>query len=106
MNTLNNLLLNDFKGDIHLVGRSGGEIANRKVLTDISQLPEGVDLAIFTLPVASVKEALEDCVRRKVKAVVIFASGFAEAGERARQDEISRIAREGGIALLGPNCFG
>lgn len=106
MNALSNLTGNNFAGQIHLVGRSGGEVDGRKVLTEIDELPEGVDLAIFTLPVVGVKDALEACVRRKVKAVVIFASGFAEIGERDKQDEIARIAKDGGIALLGPNCLG
>lgn len=106
MNALANLTLNKFPGEIHLVGRSGGEVEGRKVLMDIDQLPEGIDLAIFTLPVIGVKDALEGCVRRKVKAVVCFASGFAEVGEREKQDELARIAREGGVALLGPNCLG
>lgn len=106
MNTLGNLTENGYGGDIHLVGRSGGSVAGRPVLTDIAQLPEGIDLAIFALPESGVKDALEACVRRKVKAVAVFASGFAEVGQRERQDEIARIAREGGVALLGPNCFG
>lgn len=105
---LANLTLNNYQGDIHLVGRSGGTIEGRKVLTSIDELPEGVDLAVFTLPAAAVKDALAQCIRRKVGGVVIFASGFAEVGgaQRAVQDEIAAMAREGGVALLGPNCLG
>ncbi len=106
MNALANLVMNDYPGDIYLVGRSGGEIEGRKVLTEVDELPEGVELAIFTLPAAGVKEAMEACVRRKVRAVVSFASGFAEVGEREKQDELAAIASNGGVALLGPNCLG
>jgi len=106
MNALTNLTGNGYAGEIYLVGRSGGEVDGRSVFKEIDDLPEGVNLAIFTLPVVGVKDALEACVRRKVKAVVIFASGFAEVGERARQEEIARIAHDGGVALLGPNCLG
>ena len=103
---LNNLKFNDFKGKIHLVGRSGGNVEGIPVLTTMDELPEGVDVAVFTLPASGVKEALEGCVRRKVKAAVIFSSGFAETGERAAQEELTRIAREGNVAILGPNCLG
>lgn len=103
---LQNLLVNKFAGDIHLVGRSGGEIDGLPVLPKVDDLPEGVDLAIFALPAAGVKDALEGCARRGVRAVTIFSSGFAEAGARDEQDELARIAREGGIAMLGPNCLG
>jgi acyl-CoA synthetase (NDP forming) len=103
---LANLTMNEYPGDIHLVGRSGGTIEGRPVLGGVDDLPEGVDLAIFTLPAVGVKEALVACARRKVRAVVIFASGFAEVGERAAQDELVKIANDAGIALLGPNCLG
>jgi len=103
---LDNLTLNNFGGDIHLVGRSGGDIEGRRVLPSVDDLPEGVDLAIFTLPVAGVCDAMAACVRRKVGSAVVFASGYAEAGDQAAQDEIAAVAREGGIALLGPNCLG
>src|SRR4051794_17084068 len=103
---LANFTVNKYPGDIHLVGRSGGTIEGRPVLASVDELPEGVDLAVFTLPAVGVKEALEACVRRKVRAVVVFASGFAEVGNRAGQEEIAKIARDGGIAMLGPNCLG
>ena len=106
MNAYLNFKLNEFSGDIFLVGRSGGEIDGRTVLKDIDELPEGVDLAIFTLPAAGVHDAMRACARRRVRAVAIFASGFAEIGQRDAQNELASIAREGSIALLGPNCLG
>lgn len=108
ISALGNLVKNGFTGDIHLVGRSGGEIEGRPVATSIDDLPEGIDLAIFALPAAGAVEAMEDCVRRKVGAVVIFASGFAEIhseGEKM-QARITELVRESGISLVGPNCLG
>lgn len=102
---LGNLITNNYRGDIHLVGRAAS-IEGRPVLQSVDDLPEGVDLAIFTLPAAGVREALAGCVRRKVSAAVIFASGFAEFGNADAQDEIARMARDGGVAVLGPNCLG
>jgi acyl-CoA synthetase (NDP forming) len=99
---------NKFEGAIHLVGRSGTDIEGRKVLASIDELPEGVDLAVFTLPAAGVREAVEGCVRRKVTTAIIFASGFAEFGSdgTGEQERIGEIARAGGLALVGPNCLG
>ncbi|HEY4775075.1 MAG TPA: acetate--CoA ligase family protein [Xanthobacteraceae bacterium] len=102
---LANLTLNAYRGDIHLVGRAAS-IEGRPVLASVDDLPEGVDLAVFTLPAAAVHETLAGCVRRKVGAAVIFASGFSETGNTAEQDAIARIAADGGVALLGPNCLG
>lgn len=99
---------NKFDGPVHLVGRGAGDVDGRKVLGSIDDLPIGVDLAVFTLPAGAVREAVEGCVRRKVKAAIVFASGFAEAGGEgaADQEQIGAIARAGGLALVGPNCLG
>ncbi len=105
-NILANIAQNGYPAEVYLVGRSGGEADGRPVLTDIDMLPVGVDLAIFTLPGDGVAEAMAACARRNVRAAIVFAAGFAEMGERAKQDEVARIAAEGGIALLGPNCLG
>src|SRR5216684_3446193 len=103
---LQSLKLNQFKGDIHLVGRSSEPIGGRPVLKTADELPEGVDLAVFTLPAAGVREAIEACARRKVGAAMVFAAGFAEVGDHATQDAVTRAARAAGLAVVGPNCLG
>src|SRR3989442_6141079 len=103
---LQSLKLNNFKGDIHLVGRTSEPIDGRPVLKHADELPEGVDLAVFTLPAAAVRDAIESCARRQVGAAMIFAAGFAEVGEHATQDAIAATARAAGLAVVGPNCLG
>jgi acyl-CoA synthetase (NDP forming) len=100
------LKVNGFKGDIHLVGRSDEPIDGRPVLKSPDDLPEGVDLAVFTLPAAGVREAIEACARRKVGSAMVFAAGFAEVGDSATQDAVTATARSAGLALVGPNCLG
>ncbi|MBI2961776.1 MAG: CoA-binding protein, partial [Betaproteobacteria bacterium] len=103
---LQSLKVNDFAGAIHLVGRSADPIDGRPCLASADDLPEGVDLAVFTLPAAAVGEATAACVRRKVGAALIFAAGFAETGDPSEQERISAMARDGGLAIVGPNCLG
>jgi len=103
---LQSLKLNNFKGDIHLVGRSTEPIDGRPVLKSPDELPEGVDLAVFTLPAAGVHEAIEACARRKVGSAMIFAAGFAEVGDQTTQDAVTATARTAGLAVVGPNCLG
>jgi acyl-CoA synthetase (NDP forming) len=103
---LQSLKLNNFKGDIHLVGRSSEPIDGRPVLRSAGELPESVDLAVFTLPAAGVREAIEACARRKVGSAMIFAAGFAEVGDHTTQDAVSTTARAAGLAIVGPNCLG
>ncbi|MCX2863347.1 acetate--CoA ligase family protein [Paucibacter sp. PLA-PC-4] len=105
---LRNLLDAGFQGPVHLVGRSGGEIGERAVLTSIAELPLGVDLAILLLPSDAVLDTVQACVERGVRAAVCFASGFAEMGDagRDKQQLIADTARAGGMLLLGPNTIG
>ena len=100
------LKLNGFKGDIHLVGRTDEPIDGRVVLKSAAELPEGIDLAVFTMPAAAVRESMEACARRKVGSAMVFAAGFAEVGDYATQDAVTATARAAGLALVGPNCLG
>ena len=89
-----------------LVGRTDEPIEGRTVLKSPDELPEGVDLAVFTLPAAAVREAMEACGRRKVGSALVFAAGFAEVGDYATQDAVGATARAAGLAIVGPNCLG
>ncbi|MET0629820.1 MAG: acetate--CoA ligase family protein [Xanthobacteraceae bacterium] len=100
------LKLNNFQGDIHLVGRGTEPIDGRPLLKSPDELPESVDLAVFTLPAAGVPQAIEACARRKVGSAMIFAAGFAEVGDQAAQDAVTATARAAGLAVVGPNCLG
>ncbi len=102
------LTMNDYAGDLHLVGRSGGELDGRKILTDVSELPHGVDLAILAIPAGAVLETVQGLIARSVGSAVIFAGGFAELGDKERgvQEQIGEVARAGGLSLVGPNCLG
>ncbi len=100
------LKVNKFAGDIHLVGRTDEPIDGRPVLKSPDELPEGIDLAVFTLPAAAVREAIEACARRKVGSAMVFAAGFAEVGDQVMQDAVTTTARAAGLAVVGPNCLG
>jgi acetate---CoA ligase (ADP-forming) len=100
------LKVNNFKGEIYLVGRSVDSIDGRPVLKSPDDLPEDVELAVFTLPAAAVQEAMEACTRRKVGSAMVFAAGFAEVGDHATQNAVTTTARAAGLAVVGPNCLG
>jgi acetate---CoA ligase (ADP-forming) len=97
-----------YDGQLHLVSRSSTEINGRPCVKTVDELPEGIDLAVLAIPEAGVIDAVRSLALRKCQAAVLFASGYAEAGEegQARQAELARVAQEAGIALVGPNCMG
>ena len=105
---LQNLERFGYAGDIHLVSRSSQEINGRPCVSSVEALPRGIDLAVLCVPEAGVLPSVVTLGALGAGAAVVFASGYAEAGEegRAKQEELARVAAEGGVALIGPNCMG
>lgn len=92
----------------YLVNPKGGQLHGQEVYRSISDLPDGIDLAVVIVPAVSVREVLVDLGKKRIQAVIIESAGFAETGTegRKRQEELAEIARDRGIRLLGPNCVG
>lgn len=107
-NVVGNLERWGYPGDLYLVSRGRKTINGRPCVASIDELPLGIDVAVLIVPQSAVLDAVAACVRRKVGGAVVFASGFSEAGEegRAMQQRLAAIAREGGLAVNGPNCLG
>jgi len=51
-----------------------------KTITDV---PGVIDLAVIAVPATTVRSIVAECVAKKVKAVIVISSGFAELGEKA-----------------------
>lgn len=107
-NVMENFETFGYAGDLYPVSRRFEAINGIPCRKAISELPDGVDLAALVVPAAAVRQAIEDCAAKGIGSAVIFASGFAELGEKGltEQAEIARIACEAGMAVLGPNCLG
>jgi acyl-CoA synthetase (NDP forming) len=105
---LQNLERFGYAGEIHLVSRSSTEINGRPCVSSVDALPEGIDLAVLAIPEAGVLDTVRALAARRTGAAVIFASGYAEAGDegRAKQQALTEAANAGGMALIGPNCMG
>jgi acyl-CoA synthetase (NDP forming) len=72
----------------------------------VSQIEQPVDLAVIVSPPQTVTGVLKDCGQAGVKAAAIITAGFSEAGNRAAESEIKRVAEQYGIRFVGPNCAG
>jgi acyl-CoA synthetase (NDP forming) len=97
-----------YKGEIHLVSRGLTELDGRKAVASVTDLPEGIDLAVLTLPSAGIIEAVENLAPKQLGGIMCFASGFAEMGASglAAQRRLTDIAYRHDIAFAGPNCLG
>jgi acyl-CoA synthetase (NDP forming) len=97
-----------YKGKIYPVNPGREEILGEKAYPDVASIRGPIDHAFIMVPGDAVPAALQQCVEKKVAVATIYSDGFAETGEagRRKQDELLRIARDGGVRLLGPNCIG
>jgi len=105
---LENIAAEGYRGPLYPVNPAGEPILGRETLPDIEALPEGVDLALLSLPAPAVADALKRLGQRRVRAAVVLSSGFGEVDERGRawQRDLVDIARAAGLRLVGPNCMG
>ncbi len=103
-----NLLLTRGSRNVYPINRNRPEVLGVRSYSSVCDVPGPVDFAVITVSSEALPEAMEDCVRKKVKAALIISGGFAETGENGAkaEREIIEIARRGGIRFIGPNCAG
>ena len=97
-----------YRGALYPVNPNRKEICGVKAYPSILDIPDDIDLAVIAIAASTVPQAMEECVKKGVKGAVMITAGFAEIGEEGRklQDEVVRIAHQGGIRFVGPNCNG
>jgi len=106
--------MSTFQGQVYSVQVDPNEIPGIEELgipnfPSLTAIPEEIDYVVCAVPRAISPRIIADCAAKAVGGVALFTSGFAETGEEegARlQADIGRIAREAGLALIGPNCMG
>ncbi len=95
-----------FDGPVYPVNPKGGEIDGVAVCKSIDELPEPVDFAIVAAPVEQSIDIVRAAVRKKIKFLHFFTSGFSETGNRQLEEDLIREARLGNLRIVGPNCVG
>lgn len=98
-----------FQGAIYPINPKYSEVAGLRCYPDIAATPEPADLIVIAVAAPEVVPVLRQAAARGIRAAVVFAAGFAEAGDAeglALQAELVQVARELGIAVAGPNCMG
>ncbi len=87
---------------------SAKEIMGLVAYPKLAAVPGPIDLAVIVTPAHTTPLVIADCALAKVPVALILSGGFAETGPEgaALEVELKRVAREGGVRLIGPNCFG
>ncbi len=105
---IKNLVHYGYTGEIYPINPKMDEIRGIKAYPAIADVPGEIDLAHVIIPSKMVPQAIEECGKKGIKAVIINSAGFSEMGEEgiALQKEFLAIAKEYGIRIFGPNCQG
>lgn len=98
-----------YPGKIYAVNTKGDEVRGHKVYRSLRDIPDPADYVICIIPAEATLGLVQDCVAKGVKGLHLYTAGFAETGlpdKSALQAELVKIARSGGVRLIGPNCMG
>ncbi len=103
-----NLVAGGFTGALHAVNKRGRPIGAHPCHRTLDEVPGELDLAVLAIPAAEVLTVARQCGERGVRALVVVAAGFAEAGPEGaeRQRELLAVCRGAGMRLVGPNALG
>jgi acetate---CoA ligase (ADP-forming) len=92
----------------HFVNPKYDELYGQPCYPSLEALPERPDIAVVAINPLRAASVTLAAAAAGIPAVVIPGGGVVEGGEAAAQMQldVAAIAREHGIALLGPNCMG
>ncbi len=99
---------NGYEGALYGVGSKAGVIDGIPVYTDIADLPETPDVAIFLTPAKTIPALMEACGQKGIERIVIESGGFSEysRGDYSLENEVLKVAKKYGMKVIGPNCVG
>jgi acetate---CoA ligase (ADP-forming) len=105
---LSYLIRSRFAGEIWPVNPNRTKVQGVPAYASIADLPSAPDVAIIVVPFAIVQQAVEACAALGVGAVMVFTTGYGEAGEegQAAQQKLLETVRAANMRMLGPNCLG
>ncbi len=103
-----NFVRGGYNGNIYAVNPDTTPILGRNVFSSIKEIPGEIELSIVVVPAKIVPRVLSDCIKKKVKSVVIISAGFSETGKEGRrlEDKCKKIITKKKIRIIGPNCIG
>lgn len=95
---------------VYAVNVKGEEVLGHKIYRSVKDVAKEfgeVDLAVLTIPANLTPDAMRD-MAGSVKSAILIPGGFGELGEKGKslEEDVSRIAAESGIRIIGPNCVG
>ncbi len=101
---LANLLAGRFTGPVYPVNPDSTAVQGIRCYPSVTDIEDPVDVAVVTVPAASVAEVIEGCRTKGVHGLVVMTGDLADGV--AAQRQLVAMARANGMRVLGPNCLG
>jgi acyl-CoA synthetase (NDP forming) len=99
---LDNLANYKFAGTVIPVHGEASEIAGLAAVSSIEALPDGVDVALASVPAAGVADAVRRLDAKGVRTAIVNTAGFSTEQEA----ELRQLVNGSRILMHGPNCMG
>lgn len=98
----------NYQGKVFPINPRYDEVEGFPCYPALAEVPAAIDVVIIAVASELVESAVQQSVEKKVKFIVIFSSGFAEASQEGekKQEAIMTLCRQNGIRVLGPNTMG
>src|SRR5207245_5804304 len=90
-----------FAGTVIPVHGDAKEIAGLPAVSSIEALPDGVDVALASVPAASVAGVVRRLDKKGVRTAIVNTAGFSEEQDA----ELRRLVKDSRILMHGPNCM-
>ncbi|MEM3030186.1 MAG: CoA-binding protein [Candidatus Micrarchaeia archaeon] len=103
---LKNFVDGGFAGKVFPVNPKAEELLGLRCYASVGDIKEKVDCAVIAVPAAAVPGVLRECGEKGLGGAVVISGGFSEVGNTKGEEEIASIAKEYGLAVIGPNCLG
>jgi acyl-CoA synthetase (NDP forming) len=104
--SLKNILISDYSCKLYPVNPNEETILGLKCYKKLTDIPGIIDLVMVSIPEPLVATIIKDCVKKKVKWIIIITSGFSEIGNHEGEEAIKILVEGTGSRILGPNTMG
>jgi acetyltransferase len=105
---ISNLLKFGYRGKIFPVNPKAEYVHSIKTYPSVTDILDKVSLSIIMVGKEYVLSAIDDCMKKRIKDVIVITAGFKEVGkdgedlERLMMEKIKKY----NMNLVGPNCMG
>jgi len=105
---LDSLVNHQYKGRVYPINPQRKEIFGLSTYPSLKDVPGAIDLVVVAIPLSAVPQVIRECAEKNVHNMVIVSGGGKELGSagKALEAEISRLAQEANLRIVGPNCIG